>query len=1168
MSEEYSPSFDRDPRGKLNSELGFVSIKNGTNSYLLEDEVNEMQWMQNELRAQMLRCMSKSGMLEKSDFEDTTLPGSLVTFDNLANTIGMKSCYSLLNGYIVNINQKPKENINYIKLSNPISDKRYIYENVYIEFWFNEIYYTKHTDPDIMENIKVNKNGYYGDDGEQVDYQLVDGRINVETSRRVQLQWTFRSNINIYDKELDVINYEIGFDKGIKAIGPSVYKLEDYTFEKSNADENIYVAGKGSKLCKEELNTIDGFIYAMPLFAIKRLNYDTYDVVNNPNGAPLYVSGATSNRPDGKFANIIYEDQVVDLRKESLINTDLVASKVDLDNLREELKNLQEELGSDLSSKVDSIIDALNRHNTHVEGKFKIVEDKILAIDAKSDNIISSINKHMNSLYIGQSNSNESISKILNKIDLLDIKINNVQKQLTSIGASADITQVKYGINMYSHTLMSAGSFLQPDGQLLIEGVTVSVPFASDYVAFIQSAIQHEGRFGEHWIEKGTSTFKFKNTGARGINCDTIIVEYDNTKMKKGENYFNGRDGVKISTPMLSDYIIIINPLESDNGSTGEYFITLQTDGFTVYNTGSKGCMFEWVIVDSNKLSNVEVVNLDLNSNNGVKSTGNYGEKFYTLASTPIIDQSSINNLNWGSIGDVSLVKANDSFTIYNTGSAVGQVRCLVFKEVKSISSDIYNMDMYIGTVYSNGTNGIRMDVPYYSVNGYGVYVVPDANYSTDQYGEFWINKSSSYVEIYNTGSEGLPLKVYAFKTSTDCEIGRANFSGNSTGTRVNIDGISDKLILVTSLNDASNTGEVYISNVNGSGFTVFNTGTSTSEFEYTILAKDSLENIEYNSINAPTTVNGVTNRYNGTYGDPNKFNVLISTPIVTDNYSSVKSGKLGKVSPTKYFDNYELKQFGGKNKYNMKFDTIVFKDTEKYSFAIQKCNLELKGSNTKSNYPECVGATMSVPFAGYNKYAVTVYKDDIAISDNIGRLWVEKSDNKFIVKNSGIDKISKVTASILKVDNDKVHTGYVTTGNDIAIKNKQYESCLVYAIPNCVTSLNENESYWVNIKEDSEDLTFEVINDININTEYDWVVIDTTKIRNSELVELELKGNMPVTYSGSNWGDFDVIIGTCNQPGAGMINVTTSFNSFSITNSGISDGSLKVKCLIIKRNS
>ena len=153
MSEEYSPSFDRDPRGKLNSELGFVSIKIGTNSYLLEDEVNEMQWMQNELRAQMLRCMSKSGMLEKSDFEDTTLPGSLVTFDNLANTIGMKSCYSLLNGYIVNINQKPKENINYIKLSNPISDKRYIYENVYIEFWFNEIYYTKHTDPDIMENI-------------------------------------------------------------------------------------------------------------------------------------------------------------------------------------------------------------------------------------------------------------------------------------------------------------------------------------------------------------------------------------------------------------------------------------------------------------------------------------------------------------------------------------------------------------------------------------------------------------------------------------------------------------------------------------------------------------------------------------------------------------------------------------------------------------------------------------------------------------------------------------------------------------------------------------------------------------------------------------------------------------------------------------------------------
>lgn len=157
-----------------------------------------------------------------------------------------------------------------------------------------------------------------------------------------------------------------------------------YTFAKDNVDVGLYKAGDGSSTAKTSLQTSDGYVYAIPLFRVKRRNNAGYraDNLNGardyyvtkrgtgksyPNGLqpgatdtiPLDAStyslakvgdvlswgtvkiqimskdenntvtiknvgtvitligsdwGLVSDRPDGKYANIIDKDDIIDLR--------------------------------------------------------------------------------------------------------------------------------------------------------------------------------------------------------------------------------------------------------------------------------------------------------------------------------------------------------------------------------------------------------------------------------------------------------------------------------------------------------------------------------------------------------------------------------------------------------------------------------------------------------------------------------------------------------------------------------------------------------------------------------------------------------------------------------------------------------------------------------------
>ena len=72
----YVPNFSRDPKGKYDPRLNFVAIKGGTDAYLLEDEWNEMQWIQSDKQASLIRRMTNSGCLQISNNFNSSDPGA------------------------------------------------------------------------------------------------------------------------------------------------------------------------------------------------------------------------------------------------------------------------------------------------------------------------------------------------------------------------------------------------------------------------------------------------------------------------------------------------------------------------------------------------------------------------------------------------------------------------------------------------------------------------------------------------------------------------------------------------------------------------------------------------------------------------------------------------------------------------------------------------------------------------------------------------------------------------------------------------------------------------------------------------------------------------------------------------------------------------------------
>ena len=314
-TEKHSPTFYQPPKGQFNKAANIKTFNWGTNAYVPERELNEIQWIQTEQVSDLIRTMTRSGILTVNSLQDDENDVHNISKcfqiennnENNLNSFELPPFKAVVDGNILNVYAfKDNRLSNYnVRLPNPpVAGTRNDF--VFLECWFKEL---KETD-----QVKA----YGNEKNDVLDYHIIDERIELETSRRIQMQW----QISIYEDYDDLC--ENGFtdadgNPNLK-IHPSAlngFKQTDYHFEQSELDPYLYVSGTGDV---NKIRSFDGYIYAIPLFCIRRINNSGFDQVNNPSGGIDYVnSSSVADRPDEKFSNIIYHDQIVDLRHLSTI---------------------------------------------------------------------------------------------------------------------------------------------------------------------------------------------------------------------------------------------------------------------------------------------------------------------------------------------------------------------------------------------------------------------------------------------------------------------------------------------------------------------------------------------------------------------------------------------------------------------------------------------------------------------------------------------------------------------------------------------------------------------------------------------------------------------------------------------------------------------------------
>ena len=263
------PDFNK--KGTFNQDANFQGVKFGADAPLLETELNELQDIQTEARADIIRDSIPSGFTQLGDIDYSYML-------NNENCVKIKSeSIAYVNGYKIRI---PRDTI----IDVGIPPEREAREDlIFLEVWKEEV--TKDS------NLTLT-----GGEGQaSIPNNILDPRVGQETSRRVALKWRIRHVANIdFDtyKSNGFVKGDISYNgadinKTITTQGgnssPLSWVNHNFSgFVKANLttisayskgininDNGLYISGNGDG-SKNMLKTYDGYVYAIPMFRLFR----------------------------------------------------------------------------------------------------------------------------------------------------------------------------------------------------------------------------------------------------------------------------------------------------------------------------------------------------------------------------------------------------------------------------------------------------------------------------------------------------------------------------------------------------------------------------------------------------------------------------------------------------------------------------------------------------------------------------------------------------------------------------------------------------------------------------------------------------------------------------------------------------------------------------------
>ena len=667
MKDFYNPSFYKNAKGGYNKQSAVTAIKGGTDAYLLENELNELQWILREDLKSLIKTMTKSGCIQIGE-HDKNQSGSFSEFGTAKlNSFSIYPFDAILNGQLVNIYSTNGENKLFVTLDEPPTGRgEERYDLVYLEFWESEVRF----------DDKVYTYGGLEND-ELANYDIKDKDINVETSRRVQFQWQIRTvsgiDYNRFSNGFEGNNNEI--NHAIIPYGHSNGSDNSYIFCNYDEDENLYRAGNGDIASQEYFKCIDGYIYAMPLMIIKRMNSAGYDPIDNPNGSQNYVDSTSIPENNGKFSNVIYSsDIIVDLRKLSYVGSEQLSNMFVTQN---EFNNFSQVINNIINNNYSEL-------NTFVKELHNYVHNDIKTdLDLKAYKTdLDLLGEHL------QLQIDELIKKVNKNIEILEDheqRIRNIELYIKKVGYDPDAQDfLKYGMPIKRRNIFVPGGTIEQNlnGEEVVvsNGVVVETDTQTslEYTACVSLYEVAGGKIGDVWYEKADSSYIVKNTGEYGLAARAYHFDLSKATMIRSGNGVFTQNGYVINQSITDTDFVVITPNECLKGENGDLSFEFNGNNLTVYNTGNYGNKFEWFIIDTTQLRNIELLEIEIdgvNSNNIVK-TGDYGTEFDVIIGT--ISDIEVD----GTIGEIYVTKSHNSFSLEFTGTAKCKVRCLVLKEI------------------------------------------------------------------------------------------------------------------------------------------------------------------------------------------------------------------------------------------------------------------------------------------------------------------------------------------------------------------------------------------------------------------------------------------------------------------------------------------------------
>ena len=305
----------------------FTTVVGRHDQRLSDADVNLIQDLQDFKRSQQIDNTIFSGALSYAPFR----------FDpTKSNTFTISAFDVMFNGEVVNIGGHNANdlNTNKIILPQPTTSPTPNLYVIYLELWYSEL--NPLTGKGYSSDGKIYPNGCIsiGDSSLLITDDVVDSFNNLTTTIRSQIQWTIRATPIDLAYDFSTLNY--GLDPGptdnqkILAQGPMTAYPSNVALAFSNmgvvnGDYGLWVGGAST------LPTLDGFSYAMPIAVVFRRDLDIFDqsltpfgsatpapnsgLINLPANSPADPSFVpVSGRYDGKYADSVYDSDVVDTR--------------------------------------------------------------------------------------------------------------------------------------------------------------------------------------------------------------------------------------------------------------------------------------------------------------------------------------------------------------------------------------------------------------------------------------------------------------------------------------------------------------------------------------------------------------------------------------------------------------------------------------------------------------------------------------------------------------------------------------------------------------------------------------------------------------------------------------------------------------------------------------